>query len=135
MATRSRIGLQLADGAILSVYHHWDGYPHWLGVTLEKYFNNRSLISELIDGGDMSSCRSDSGWEDEIIPTERPLYYSERGEDCPPKLANNINELFDQCDYCDAEYVYVYDISSRWICYDHRKWSDTYKMQVNIPLV
>ena len=38
MATRSRIGLRLAGDAILSVYHHWDGYPSWLGVTLvEKY--------------------------------------------------------------------------------------------------
>ena len=34
MATRSRIGLRLKEDSILSVYHHWDGYPQWLGVTL-----------------------------------------------------------------------------------------------------
>ena len=39
MATRARIGLRLAEDAILSVYHHWDGYPEWLGVTLNKKFN------------------------------------------------------------------------------------------------
>ena len=27
MATRSRIGIELKDGSILSAYHHWDGYP------------------------------------------------------------------------------------------------------------
>ena len=32
MSTNSRIGLRLEDGSILSVYHHWDGYPEWLGV-------------------------------------------------------------------------------------------------------
>ena len=59
MATRSRIGLQLADGAILSVYHHWDGYPQWLGVTLNEKFNTRDKVAELIDGGDISCCDSD----------------------------------------------------------------------------
>ena len=34
MATRSRIGIELTDGSILSAYHHWDGYPQWLGRIL-----------------------------------------------------------------------------------------------------
>ena len=34
MATRSRIGIQLKDNSVLSVYHHWDGYPEWLGRLL-----------------------------------------------------------------------------------------------------
>ena len=36
MATRARIGVQLADDSILSVYHHYDGYPEWLGKQLEE---------------------------------------------------------------------------------------------------
>jgi hypothetical protein len=35
MATRSRIGIELKNGSVLSVYHHWDGYPEWLGRILE----------------------------------------------------------------------------------------------------
>ena len=31
MATRSRIGIQLKDDSIVSVYHHWDGYPGLVG--------------------------------------------------------------------------------------------------------
>ena len=34
MATRSRIGIELKDGSILSSYHHYDGYPEWLGRIL-----------------------------------------------------------------------------------------------------
>jgi len=51
MSTRSRIGILLPDDSILSVYHHWDGYPEWLGVTLEEHFNTYEKASELIDGG------------------------------------------------------------------------------------
>ena len=55
MATRALIGLQLADGSILSAYHHWDGYPEWLGVKLNEKFNTKEKVAELIDGGDMST--------------------------------------------------------------------------------
>ena len=51
MATRSRIGLLLETGYVLSVYHHWDGYPQWLGVALKKKFDTYEKIAELIDGG------------------------------------------------------------------------------------
>ena len=61
MATRSRIGIELQDGSILSAYHHWDGYPHWLGRILDYSLQyNRQQI--LIDGGDMSSCWNDTIW-------------------------------------------------------------------------
>ena len=82
MSTNSRIGLRLADGSILSAYHHWDGYPQWLGVTLNKHFPTREAIAELIDGGDMSCCHTQSGWEltepEELEGREfKPCYYSD----------------------------------------------------------
>ena len=85
MATRSRIGLQLADGNILSVYHHWDGYPEWLGVTLNSKFNTRDKVAELIDGGDISCCDSDSDWN--LNKVENHVqYYNDRGENTEPRL-------------------------------------------------
>ena len=98
MSTNSRIGLRLADGSILSVYHHWDGYPQWLGVTLNKYYPTRESIAELIDGGNMSCCYTQSGWEIEDeeklkgLPY-KPLYYTERGSQWKkmlPKLHKTI---------------------------------------------
>ena len=94
MSTNSRIGIRLEDGSILSVYHHWDGYPEWLGVTLKQQYNTREKIEELIDGGNMSCCYTQSGWEIEDeeklkdLPY-KPLYYTDRGEsidDNAPKL-------------------------------------------------
>ena len=123
MCTRSRIGLQL-EGQIISVYHHWDGYPEWLGVTLNKKFNTREKVEKLIDGGDMSSCDSEYGWDYVYDGTENgkrevsaPTYYSERGEDCPPKISESITEFLDQTEYTDGEYAYLFD-NGEWTGYD-----------------
>ena len=87
MATRSRIGLELADGSILSAYHHWDGYPEWLGRILNTHYNTKFKVAELIDGGDMSSCWTEERWDSETKVQEYgPQYYSQRGDDCPPRL-------------------------------------------------
>ena len=63
MSTRSRIGILLPDDSILSVYHHWDGYPEWLGRILKQHYNTKEKVAELIDGGNMSSCYSDNVYD------------------------------------------------------------------------
>ena len=74
MATRSRIGYVSKDDSIVSVYHHWDGYPEWLGNILNKHYNEDEKVRELIDGGDMSSCYTDSTWDLEIKkPNHHPV--------------------------------------------------------------
>ena len=85
MATRSRIGLQLADDAILSVYHHWDGYPQWLGVVLNRKFNTREKVAELLDGGDISCIDSDTDWDRQSCE-HHVLYFNARGEKTEPRL-------------------------------------------------
>ena len=61
MATRALIGLQLADGSVLSGSHHWDGFiPKLMGVKLNEKFNTKKKVAELIDGGDMSACDGDN---------------------------------------------------------------------------
>ena len=121
MATRSRIGIQLNDEAILSVYHHWDGYPQWLGVTLNEKFNTREKVAELIDGGDMSCCDSDSDWD--LNKCESHVqYYSLRGEDCPPKMSESLTEYLDLAEKTDGEYAYVFD--GTWTCYEIGQYSE-----------
>ena len=111
MATRSRIGIQLADESILSVYHHWDGYPEWLGRILKTHYNSRDKAAELIDGGDMSTC-----WND----NNEPEYYSARGQDCPPYLdANKYEYLAD-----GEEYSYIYTLNDEWICYNRHQYEE-----------
>ena len=124
MATRSRIGLQLADGNILSVYHHWDGYPQWLGVTLNEKFNTREKVAELLDGGDISCCDSDSDWN--LNKVENHVqYYNDRGDNTEPRLDSNFDDYVKQ----GEEYAYVFTLDHVWECYAiDRNYDDDYNV-------
>ena len=129
MGTRARIGLELKNGNILSVYHHWDGYPEWLGRILKTHYNSRSLAAELIDGGDMSTCWTNERWTGDRwgsypnkVEEYGPQYYSQRGEDCPPRLDADL------CEYLlpdnSEEYAYVFR-NGEWICYNMNQFDDS----------
>ena len=79
MSTNARIGIKLEDGSILSAYHHWDGYPEWLGVVLKTRYETKEKVAELIDGGNMSSCWSDNEFDYEkqefVKRDPQPEYY------------------------------------------------------------
>jgi len=159
MGTRSRIGIKLTDGSILSAYHHWDSYPQWLGVKLVKHFNSQELASDLIDGGDMSVCYSTHTWGSEPLRQEviqpdgsvtkelvmnkdgetvytkvkseaSPQYYSERGENTPPRLDKDLFEFLDK----GEEYAYVWE-EGFWTCYDLHQFDDQEPEIVEIPQV
>ena len=139
MATRSRIGIQLADDSILSVYHHWDGYPQWLGVTLNEKFNTKDKVVELIDGGDVSCCDSDTDWDRNELSESRPLYYNERGDNTEPRLDLNFDDYVNNANACE-EFVYVFTRDSKWECYainhsydDDYNIVDTNVVSVDIP--
>ena len=112
MATRSRIGLLLETGHVLSVYHHWDGYPEWLGVTLKEKFNTYDEIAELIDGGDISCCDSDSDWNLQKVDLH-VQYYNDRGENTEPRLDTTVEDYLAN----GEEYAYLFE-NNEWICYD-----------------
>ena len=121
MSTRSRIGIELKNGSVLSVYHHWDGYPEWLGRILKTHYNTREKVAELIDGGDMSSCWTDTPFDyDGKASKYGPNYYSLRGDDCPPRLdANKYDYLAD-----GEEYAYLYTLKGEWVCYDRHQFEE-----------
>ena len=119
MSTRSRIGIELKNGSILSVYHHWDGYPSWLGRILNTHYNTRSKVAELIDGGDMSSCWTKERWNDSADGSYGPQYYSQRGEDCPPRFDKDMDEFFAN----GEEYSYIFR-NGNWYAYDMHQWED-----------
>jgi hypothetical protein len=131
MATRSRIGIQLDDESILSVYCHWDGYPQFNGVKLVEHFNSRDAVTELIDGGDISALWTNLGWDNETLPETGPLYYSGRGEDCPPRLdANKYDYLAE-----GEEYAYIYTLNNEWVCYNRYQFEDNRMPEVvEIPV-
>ena len=112
MATRSRIGLRLAGDAILSVYHHWDGYPEWLGVTLREKYTTKDQVAELLDGGDISCIDSDTDWNLEKCEPH-VQYYNDRGENTEPRLDMTVEDYLDN----GEEYAYLFE-NNEWVCYD-----------------
>ena len=140
MATRARIGLKLEDGSILSVYHHWDGYPEWLGVTLKERYNTKEKIAELIDGGNMSSCYSDNIYDvmkNKFIKIDdpKPNYYG--GDDEAPRLDRNFDEYAKNARACE-EFIYLFDGAWTGFSIDQR-YDDDYNIidtliqEVSIP--
>ena len=128
MGTRSRIGIQLADDSILSIYCHYDGYPEFNGVKLVEHFNTREKVSSLIDGGDISSLWTNLDWNNETLPETGPLYYSSRGEDCPPRIDVNLGKYLAD----GEEYAYLFK-DGEWVGYNTRSWDDKFLQQVEIP--
>ena len=129
MATRARVGIQLSDQSILSVYHHWDGYPEWLGRILTTHYNSKDKASELIDGGDMSSAWTNERWSGvneyggqmkEETTEYGPQYYSQRGDDCPPRLDDNVVEFLSD----GEEFAYIFR-NGEWICYNMNQFDDS----------
>ena len=117
MATRSRIGLKLKGDNILSVYHHWDGYPQWLGVTLNEKFNTKDKVAELLDGGDISCCDSDSDWNLNKVDNH-VQYYNDRGDNTEPRLDLNFDDYVSNSN-AGEEFVYVFlPEDNKWECYE-----------------
>ena len=137
MATRSRIGIALQDDSILSVYHHWDGYPTWLGRILKTHYNTKEKVADLIDGGDMSSYWTNERWGDvneyggqmkKEVEEYGPQYYSQRGENCPPRYDLNEAEFLSK----GEEYSYIFR-NGEWVCYDMNEFNDNDPELVEIP--
>jgi hypothetical protein len=129
MATRGRIGIELSDGSVLSAYHHWDSYPEWLGRILRTHYNSKELAAELIDGGDMSTCWTNERWTGDRwgsypnkVEEYGPQYYSQRGENCPPRLDADL------CEYLlpdnSEEFAYVFR-AGEWVCYNMHQFDDS----------
>jgi hypothetical protein len=92
-----------------------------LGKILTTHYNTRAKVAELIDGGDMSSAWTNAGFNNETI-AQGPLYYSQRGDDCPPRLDQDL------CEYLhpdnSEEYAYLFR-NGEWVCYNMNQFDNT----------
>ena len=117
MATRSRIGTELPDGSIISVYCHWNGYPEFNGRILRDHYDTAEKVRDLINGGNISALHTNVGWNNETLPEVAPLYYTSRGESIDnnePRLDEDIQQFLSD----GEEYAYIFNRFSEWICYD-----------------
>ena len=135
MGTRSRIGIQLKDDSILSVYCHYDGYPSFNGKVLREFYNTKEKVSQLINGGNMSCTWTNAGWNNETLPEMGPLHYTMRGESIEsnaPELSKDHGEYLKMSANADEEYSYLF-ADGEWICYNTRSWDDAFMEKVEIP--
>ena len=61
MSTRSRIGIQDADGSIRSVYCHSDGYLSHVGHVLVNFYVDPAKVEALVALGDLSRLGEEIG--------------------------------------------------------------------------
>lgn len=126
MSTRSRIGVRLSDGKIKSIYCHFDGYPEGVGRTLTKHYTDPKKVEDLIALGDISVLGTfydkelakkawekqyDREWresEEGKKASEMTLPYSDRGEDCPPRIDEDETTYMATIGQCWEEYAYLY---------------------------
>ena len=118
---------------ILSVNHHFDGYPEGLGVKLKEHYNTYEKVAELIDGGNMSNCWSDSKFNVETgeftpIADPKPTYYG--GDDEAPVLSKNFDDFTRIDSWQEYSYVFVKD---RWEGYAiSHKMDENYEEIVSV---
>ena len=105
------------------MYHHWDGYPQWLGVTLVEKYTTKEQVAELLDGGDISCIDSDTDWNLEKVENH-VQYYNDRGEKTEPRLDLSEYDFFIN----GEEFAYIFD-DGEWVCYDlSHKYDDDYNV-------
>ena len=135
MGTRSRIGIEMPDHSVVSVYCHYDGNVEHNGKILVEHYQNREDVKELIDGGSMSSLRTRQTWgfgpllrddkgeyicdsEGNIMSENdrdpQPQYHTERGDDLV--VDHTSFDEFVSSD-CGEEYAYLFDLNDNWKAY------------------
>jgi hypothetical protein len=118
MSTRSRIGISRADGTIISIYSHWDGYPKGVGATLKKYYKNSAKILQLMELGDISVLGKNIGtkhsFEIASETDETTAYGRDRGEKgVEAQISKSLEDFVKLADNSGAEYAYLWE-KGKW---------------------
>jgi len=70
----------------------------------------------------MSCCWTDERWDETGAKgVYGPQYYSQRGEDTPPRLDANLEEYLSD----GEEYAYVFTQQNEWVCYNMHQFDDS----------
>lgn len=125
MSTRSMVGIKQADGTIIAMWKHWDGYPRYMVPFLENYKSDE-LAQELVRYEYVDSFMTAK--EKERNQKQYPDYYPEErfyklstgdylysGEGKPKEYRKD--------DLCNdenwAEYAYIWN-GYNWVIIDSR---------------
>ena len=123
MSTRSRIGLERANGMVESVYCHFDGYPNGVGRTLLTHWRNWRKVERLIRLGNISVLGPEvegcGVCEDSFLCThgQTRAYARDRGDtECVDSDAyRDLEDLYEATQDSDVEFVYVLSHQGHWV--------------------
>ena len=120
MATRSRIGMEMPNGEVKSIYCHWDGYPEGVGAMLKEHYADPAKVEALIALGDISQLQPLT--EPDVLgvahsfnqpaPCVTVAYHRDRGEEFRAPLVSLSVESFIRGDI--EQYGYVFTQSGEW---------------------
>ena len=90
----------------------------------------------------MSSCWTNERWNKDLnefggatINNEGteygPQYYSQRGEDCPPRYDDDIFDFLKKEN--NEEYAYIWTVNNKWVAFDMNEFNDNDPEKVEIP--
>ena len=120
MATRSNIAMKTADGKIVSVYCHWDGYVANNGKILLENYTDAHKIEALVALGSISSLGEQIGEQQDFNDRstqkdEWTLFYTrDRGEQLSIQEYEDIPSWIADME----EYAYLWD-GNDWLVNDH----------------
>jgi hypothetical protein len=109
MATRSTIALEMADGKVLQIYCHWDGYLEHNGKILLMSYSNPAKLEELVSRGDLSSLANAIG------QCSFSLY-----EHVPAREFSSFDDYWDNG--MSEEFDYILRKNGDW--YVRQEWQD-----------
>lgn len=119
MATRSRIGMEMADGSVKSIYCHWDGYVSHNGAILAKHYTDPKKVEALIELGAISSLnenvKPENGDHSFNSPQEgvTVAYHRDRGEEkIPARIDLSVPDFFNSD---IEEYGYLFTQEGEWL--------------------
>lgn len=119
MGTRSRIGKVQADGAVRSIYCHFDGYLDGVGETLARAYQDETKIDTLLSLGDLSGMEDELGekhdWDDHPEGVCN-FYGRDRGEKNTEAITtSNEAEFWANRRYSGAEFLYLRKDGAWWV--------------------
>ena len=127
MATRSNIGIKLANGKVEAIYCHWNGYLSYNGKMLLKYYNTEEKIKKLIALGDISVLKEKvappKGKKhsyNEPIENVTVAYHRDRKEEFNMLKFDSEEKYFGPDNNSDSEYRYLFK-DGKWFVSDHGK--------------
>jgi len=101
MSTRARVGVELKDGTILSMYVNSDGYIDQLGRILFNNYTDKKDIIKLIRSGNARR----------IGPTiNQSTFFKEK-----PEISNDQYSFIEMSLKTGMDFIYLYVLDNEWL--------------------